>query len=168
MNRLNVFKNSYYRWCYPSCWWKNIRMFFRSFKYAYQRITKGFCDMDIWDLDNYYLNIFTGTLNYLANYHMGYPDRSPYETDEKWTKHLRETADCFYRANEMNEYYPTPASNVWWAYMKDKDFTDKKDAQAQAYSKAMATEETNNALKRKKDLEQGLDNLKDCFFDLWD
>lgn len=35
MNDLNVFKQLYCPWKYPSNWIKNITLFFRQFKWAY-------------------------------------------------------------------------------------------------------------------------------------
>ena len=107
MNPLNVFNNPYYRWRYPDCWLKNARMFFRSFKYAYQRITRGWANCDTWDLDSYYSKIFNGTLNYLADNHWGYPGNNQFPDDESWTKYLKVMAQKFYQCDESNAlFYP--------------------------------------------------------------
>lgn len=47
MSDLNVFKFGYYSWRCPL---RNIRQFFRNIKYAWQRATKGYCDVDVWSL----------------------------------------------------------------------------------------------------------------------
>ena len=53
MNKLNVFNTQWCPWKYPNNWIRNARLFFRQFKWAYQRMTRGFCDFDTWDLDSY-------------------------------------------------------------------------------------------------------------------
>ena len=179
MNRLNVFKNPYYRWRYPSCWWKNIRMFFRSFKYAYQRITRGWADCDTWDLDNYYLDLFNGTLNHLAEHHMGYPGNDEFDTDEKWTAYLKEMAQQFYRANESNEFYDTPEADKWWEWVQQHPPTWEKEnvngvelhryiREDGPYDKTMMEEDHMLTYLRHKDMENGLDMLKHVFNQLWD
>ena len=106
MNQLNVFNNPYYKWYYPQYWHKNIRMFFRSIKYAYQRITKGYADCDTFNLDNYYLNIFTGTLNHLADNHWGYPGNDEFPDDEsKYETELIKEMVKMCENNNFNIFY---------------------------------------------------------------
>ena len=105
MNRINVFNNPYNRWSRPSCWGKNLRLFFSSFRWAYERITRGFASCDVCDLDNYYLDIFAGTLNALADDHESYMCSEEFPDDESWTKYLREMAQKFYNANSPNRVY---------------------------------------------------------------
>ena len=164
MNKLNVFNNPYYKWRYPSCWFKNIRMFIHSIKYAYQRITKGYADCDTFDLDSYYLDIFNGTLNYLADHHWGYPGHDEFDTDEKWTAYLKEMAQKFYQANESNEYYDTPNQEKWWEWIEENNSNSKDNS----YIKDMLNEERFLAWRREQDMREGLDMMKNVFFSLWD
>lgn len=179
MNPLNVFKNPYYKWRYPSCWLKNVRMFFRSFKYAYQRATRGYADSDCWDLDAYYLNLLEGSLNHLADNHWGYPGNEEFDTDEKWTAYLKEMAQQFHRANESNEYYDTPEADKWWEWVQAHPATWKKEdvngvelsrlnRDKGPYDKSMMEEERLLAYLRQKDMECGFDMLKHVYFSLWD
>ena len=170
-NQLNVFNNFYYKWYYPQYWHKNISMFLRSFKAAYQRITRGFCDRDTFDLDSYYLHIFTGTLNHLADNHWGYPGHGDFDTDEKWTAYLKELAHKFYLANETNEAYPTPEADKWWEWVKehpfdknDPDFADRENP----YSESMFQEGNRIDEERDKEMREGIDMLKRVFWNLWD
>lgn len=179
MNKLNVFNNPYYKWRYPNCWVKNIKMFFHSFKYAYQRVTKGYADCDTFDLDSYYLNIFNGTLNYLADNHWGYPGNKEFDTDEKWTAYLKEMANCFYRANESNEFYDTPEADKWYEWIKEHPASweeaevngvklNQYNRAEGPYDKSMIEEEKILSYRREKDMEKGIDMLKRVFFQLWD
>ena len=179
MNKLNVFNNPYYKWYYPQYWHKNIRMFFRSIKYAYQRITRGWADCDTWDLDSYYLDLFHDTLTYLAEHHMGYPGNDEFDTDEKWTAYLKEMAQKFYQANESNEYYDTPEADKWWEWIQQHPATWKKEKVGNIelsrhiredgpYDKSMMEEDRFLSYLRHKDMEHGLDMLKHVYFNLWD
>lgn len=163
MNQLNVFNNPYYKWYYPQYWHKNIRMFFRSIKYAYQRITKGYANCDTFDLDNYYLNIFTGTLNHLADNHWGYPGNDEFPDDESWTKYLKEMALKFYNANESNEAYPTPEADKWWKWIEEHDKNIDNP-----YSETMFEEGNENDKKRDKEMHEGMKMLDHVFWSLWD
>ena len=180
MNQLNVFNNPYYKWYYPQYWHKNIRMFFRSIKYAYQRITKGYADCDTFNLDNYYLNIFTGTLNHLADNHWGYPGNDEFPDDESWTKYLKEMAQLFYQSQESNNYYPTPEGDKWSAWLDEhpngnwiEDMLNEKpvkryDSDANPYSKSMFEEDLENAKKRDADFRKAWDMMGKVMFSLWD
>lgn len=163
MNQLNVFNNPYYKWYYPQYWHKNIRMFFRSIKYAYQRITKGYANCDTFDLDNYYLNIFTGTLNHLADNHWGWPGNEEFPEDEDWIKYLKEMALKFYNANESNEAYPTPEADKWWKWIKEHDKNIDNP-----YSETMFQEANENDIKRDKEMHEGIKMLDHVFWSLWD
>jgi hypothetical protein len=164
MNHLNVFNNPYYRWWYPNCWLKNIKMFIRSIKYAYQRITRGWANCDTWDLDDYYEHIIADTLNYLADNHMGYPGNNEFPDDEIWTKYLKDMAQKFYNGNEANDVYPTPEGNKWWKWIEDHP----DEYSNNPYSKSMSDEEYANAIKREEDIKEGLKMLIPVWKNLWD
>ena len=172
MNKLNVFNNPYYKWYYPDCWIKNLRMFFRSFKWAYQRITKGFANCDTFDLDGYYLDIFTGTLNHLADNHWGYPGNDEFPDDESWTRYLKNIAEKFYKANETNEAYPTPEADKWWewikAHPKENVFAVDGKKEENPYGKAMFEESNAIDIQRDKEMREGMNMLKHVFWSLWD
>ena len=80
----------YGSWKYPACWFRNIKTFCRGFKYAYQRIVRGFSDYDCFDLDTYYLRNMSATLRHLADTSMGYPINY---TPESWAEKLHSMAD---------------------------------------------------------------------------
>lgn len=168
MNHLNVFKNPYYKWYYPDCWIKNARMFFRSFKYAYQRVTRGWANCDTWDLDDYLEHVIAGTLNYLADNHMGYPGNEKFPDDETWTKYLKDTAQKFYNGNEINDVYPTPEGDKWWNWVEDnlKESDFLKDTNP--YTEAMCAEEQKNAQQREADVQEGLKMIAAIWKNLWD
>lgn len=168
MNKLNVFNNPYYKWRYPDCWIKNIRMFFRSFKWAYQRATKGFANCDTYDLDSYYLDIFTGTLNYLADNHWGYPGNDKFPDDESWTKYLKDMAQKFYNANETNNAFPTPEADKWWKWIEEHPKENLIDKNDNPYGKSMFDEANELDRKRDAELHEGIKMLDEVYWSLWD
>ena len=104
--KLNVFKMcSYSPWKYPPNWWRNIKQFFRHFKWGWQRATKGYCEYDLFAFDEYYLNLIANTLHEFANKTQGYP--GTYETFEKWQQHIHDLGDEFKEIADIlwKEYY---------------------------------------------------------------
>ena len=161
----NVFKYGYVPWRYPKNWLGNIELFFRHFKWAYQRATKGFCDMDTWSLDISILDYLSGTIEQLANTTHGYPCDPRFPTPESWEEFLHSMAHDFYRANEANDYYDHPAQDAW--YQEVKDATNIREYNTQS-STAMLEEIKDLAEIRDKDLEVGLIKLGEVFHNLWD
>lgn len=164
----NVFKYGYTPWRYPSNWRDNIELFFRHFKWAYQRATKGFCDMDTWSLDNSILNYLSGTIEQLADTCHGYPGDDRFPTPESWDKFLREMANDFYRANEANDYYDHPAYDAWEAELDKRTTLEEKLYYDGEIAAAMIQEGRDLAEIRDKDLEIGLMKLGEVFRNLWD
>lgn len=75
---------------------KNVKRFF---KYSFQRITKGYCDKDVWEMYPHLQAIIPAMLSELRENHMGYPvineKDTPEEGDERWNKILDRMAFCF-------------------------------------------------------------------------
>lgn len=163
MNPLNVFNNPKLPLKYPSNWGKRITMFMRSFKYAYQRATKGFADCDLWDFDSYLLYILSHGLEAFANTTIGYPGNKEFPTYESWSRYVREMAMHFLKAQESNDYFLHPKEDEWWAEVqKTKGEVDE------TIVSAMIEEAKENQDKREAQLTLGLYKLQHVFFHLWD
>lgn len=155
MNKLNVLTYGYLPWGRPGNWIKNIGQFFRNVKYAYQRVTRGFCDWDTWELDHYYSELFYQSLSYLADHHYGYPGVGEFDTDEKWTKYLKNMAELFRTCSmEASDRYPDKFDR----YLEFSD--SEKAAWFQLENKVWEDQI--------KDKDQAFDMLKKSFYDLWD
>ena len=164
----NIFKAcSYYTWKNPKNWWDNIKLFFRRFKWAYQRATRGFADYDIWSMDSWILGIFNGALTQLVNNHWGYPCNDKFPEDEDWTKYLHEMADLFYKADESNAAYSHPAYDKWAAYLDEHPNINILQDE-NPYSKEMYLEECELSKKRQEDFEKAWKMMGEVFFNLWD
>lgn len=79
---LNVFTYGYLNWKHP---FHNIKMFFRNIRRAWQRATKGYCDWDVFDLDQYWQGMMICSLEDLRK-EGGYP--GCLESEEEWEQIL--------------------------------------------------------------------------------
>ena len=122
-DNLNVFKHSWLYWRYPRNWGKNIVDFFRRIKWAWQRATRGYCDLDVWNFNVYHTNLIIAALSNLAENHMGYAvylkDGTKIKDDEEWTQCIMEIVRHFKTAQEFEDYWE-------WPYDKQ----DYEDAEA--------------------------------------
>lgn len=116
MKRINIFTYGYWNWKYPSFWPHNCLQFFKNFKYAWQRATKGYCDIDLWELDYFYTYLFADSLHEFAERSHGAPDTfcgQDTGVGQTWKDYINETADCFEKSLE----------NTWECFPAvDEDF----------------------------------------------
>ena len=69
---------------------------------AWMRATCGWCYMDTWNVDAWFLEVMPQMLRHLAKYGSGYPGTEPFETPEKWDDWLNAMADTFESLQEEN------------------------------------------------------------------
>lgn len=70
-------------------------------KYSVQRIRRGWCDRDTFDIDMWFLNIFPEMLTYFKEKALGYPAYYIYDkemTEDEWDDILDEMIKCFKKA----------------------------------------------------------------------
>lgn len=91
---MNILKFGYFPWKYPSNWFRNFKQFFKNIKFAYQRITRGYADCDIWSFDVYLAEIISKGTSQLARTTHSYPtDMTPVE----WENYLTTISEIFNR-----------------------------------------------------------------------
>lgn len=161
MHPLNIFKPIGLPLKYPQNWIKEGRAFFRSFRYAYQRITRGAAESDYWDWDHTLLHLFYDGLDWFIHHSMSFPGNEQFPTVEAWNEHLEKIKQLFYQADETNEYYPTPYAKKWWA-------TVQAGEENTELAQAMCQEEQLNSRKRQRDFQQAWKMMGEIFFHLWD
>lgn len=61
MHEMNVFAQGYLGWRHPLF---NIKVFFKNIKRAWHRATKGYCDIDCYNLNFFYLELMIGSLEH--------------------------------------------------------------------------------------------------------
>lgn len=100
MSELSVFKYGA-----DYCWWKlhkSIPTLFRRLKWGWQRAVKGYCDCDLFSLDEYYLELFSETLEELANTTHGWPDKD-FKTYDDWIYFLKKMSRKFKEAQLFSD-----------------------------------------------------------------
>lgn len=97
---------------FPRSVFHNIGQFFRNIKFAYQRITKGYADFDLWNLDYYIRAVLTKSINELADIAHGYPGVGLFSDEQakqdgykdgydRWVSYLKEMSRHF--ANSIED-----------------------------------------------------------------
>lgn len=81
--------------------WRFFRELYYSFKYAWQRATKGYSFYDSMDMDDFLLHTIPGMLRDIANGD-SFPGIEPFETYEKWQDYCNSLADVFESLQEEN------------------------------------------------------------------
>lgn len=100
----------YLSWKYPSCWWKNIRWFFRSFKITFERACKGYSSYDIMNLDDYFVGMLACALEDFAEKNIGMPqeyvDAANGDSDkafENWNSDIKRASQLLFQSLESLE-----------------------------------------------------------------
>lgn len=145
---LNVFEKAPYRW-----WqiWKIIKFYFGTLKCAWQRMTNGYCYRDVYDLSEFYLELFSASLNELSKTAHGYP--VDFEDMETWQNYLKEMADHFLAAS----------TNIQYMTQRVLNHENLSEDNAQELIKAVM----NDNKYREEHLDKALNMFKERFYDLW-
>lgn len=94
-------------------WWINLpfrlrwytKDFFRSIKYAYQRVVKGYDDRALWNLNSYLIPIILPALRHLqSDDAMGYP--MGFADQEAWNIELRKMIRAFELIEADSDWSP--------------------------------------------------------------
>ena len=158
MSWLNVFDKPWRNlpWLHP----RNLKYLKSNFECAKQRITKGWCYRDWFNLDSWFETVFPELLEEFVKNHHGLPNKdyskNPPEfihwSKGNFTAEEEEKYDAVYRDYLLELAQHLRNAGVEW---EDSELKDK-------YSYL----EYNDYCQ--KELEKGLDMLKQCFFELWD
>ena len=134
MNRLNVFRDE------VGCGWHFIlrhplkfsRYVLKDIKFGWQRVTRGWADCDVWNMDSWFLAIAPEMLRALADRTDAYPSQG-FKTWDEWIRFLRNLADKFESCQEKKQ----EERNEWFeSYIhgkgKDKELAERYFARAEA------------------------------------
>lgn len=162
---MNILKNyPYAKRYYLTHPWKIISQTFRNIKFAWQRITKGYCEYDYWNIDCYLLKLLPELFDdFRKNLH-GYPCSF---TKEEWDNFLlKEVIEPLRNARddqnvEINEFEEKVND-----YFKDKPLTDMNCPQ-ELWNNYLAREnEITNW--RDKQMRKGFVAIITEFWSFWD
>ena len=169
MNKLNVFNTYWCPWKYPSNWPSNFRVFFRQFKWAYQRITKGYCDFDYWDWDTWMSQLIAQSLKELADKTHGYPGTDQFPTYESWKDYLYNIVNLL--EFSLRDDLPNEYEEAWMKKWEEKDFDiiNREDTpeEKEITDKYLAIE-NNNAILKKEAQDKALKLLIPIWNQCWD
>ena len=170
MNNLNIFNHLWCPWRYPSNWIRNIRMFFRSFKWGYQRVTRGYADYDWWNWDMWMTELMAQSLKTMANKTIGYPGNDEFPTYESWIEYLNKIVNLLqYSLSELpNEY-----EEAWLKILETKKTFEEKfngkrtPEEEEIINKYLDIEVNNDKSKYEAQLE-AINMIKHVWGHLWD
>lgn len=80
--------------------WGNIKYIPRMFKWAFQRMVRGYCDGDVWEFDTYLANVIVGGLRQLSKTTHTYSDN--FSSAEEWCSFLDSVANDIEEAMSEN------------------------------------------------------------------
>ena len=123
----SAFRRSPYRWQYrlkhPG---KEVLDFCRNLKYCVQRIRKGYCDADVWDIYGWFLSVMPDMLQELKENHVAYPDPLDGETASteeegirRWESILDRMIFLFREADEDTCTKKNPYDKRYWKASKE-------------------------------------------------
>lgn len=144
---LNLFTRPPYRWWQFK---KNFLYILGTIKCMRQRITKGYCFRDVWNLGDFYITLFSNSIKDLADTTNSFPLDFRYYQD--WINYLNIMSTHFKKAQEINdEIY-----NI-----ETKEAPDEENQSMSDFYKTKRK-------RKSQELEDGLNMLKDRIEDLWD
>ena len=155
---------------------RNIPQLFRNIKYAYQRITRGYSDADVWSLDYFISELLYGALNQLAD--EGYTwNNEKFNTPEEWKAYLKDMANHFNNCLIDNSEKSDETYDKLCKYRQEKiaqgiNTTLSDDIEKDPYLTELINDwlesEKEVSLKREQEKNLACDMLKEIFFSLWD
>lgn len=143
--------------------WRRLRIFrtvFRNLKYAWQRITKGYCDMDVWNLYDWFLQIMPRMLTQLAMNAHGYP--ANFNSYDEWQQWLLDKAEALSSCREDESNWNI-YEQEYMAHINDED-----NETARAITRKYFDEEKRLAEEQQDLLENTFIDLSKHFYGLWD
>ena len=170
MNDLNVFNNNFLPWCYPANWIKNIRVFFRQFKWAYQRITRGYSDIDWYDMDTHLTMLISQMLRTMADEGMGYPGNEEFPTYDSWKDYLYKI--IYYLNYSIQDSMPNEYEDAWlktWENRPINEWLNKEQSpEDKEVTNKYLDKELENDNKKYAAAQKALKMLAHVWGNLWD
>ena len=162
---MNILKNyPYAKRYYFTHPWKIIPQTFRNIKFAWQRITKGYCEYDYWNIDCYLLKLLPELFDDFRKSLHGYPCSF---TEEEWNNFLlKEVIEPLRNARDDQKVEINEFEEKVNDYFKDKPLTDMNCPQ-ELWDNYMAREkEITNW--RDKQMRKGFIAIITEFWSFWD
>ncbi len=163
----NVFH--FYRFPFGACLrhpLRSVRHCCRRLKYAWQRATRGWCNLDVWCMSDHLLTVLPQMLRFLAKHGCSSPlDMSGDDWREWLYAQAKRMEFCGADSDELNPYWPKLRATLWdhttlWDHMTDVDVEALRDGY-RACAQSIQT-------RKEAVLKEAFDELADHFDDLCD
>ena len=108
--------------------------YWRDLKCAYERVTKGYCFRDLWNIDYWFLNVFPRMLQDFNKIRNGHPGII---TEEEWNTIIEDMIISFKNADEEQTDYLNKYEEEYDKIIckEDNNYTDKeKELQKNYYN----------------------------------
>ncbi len=86
---------------HPLVWFRDV---YWNLKEFIHRGKYGFVEMDLCDWSSWWVSIGANALKYMANHGTGFYEIAPYDTFEKWQKHMYEIAEKLEQCKELMRF----------------------------------------------------------------
>ena len=139
-----------------------IKLFFRRLKWARQRITKGYCDYDLWDSTGFYTKLIPKMLRQLAEETDGYPTELDFE---QWQEILKRIAFCIEQSSMDNDLFTEEWSRYFKLLSDEKTSTNVEEIN-KAREEWIKAAETRSK-EREKMKEEAFQLLSKYWYALW-
>lgn len=128
----------------------------------YQRITKGYCESDLFSLDEHLLDLIPAMIRDLRDNLHSYPEEYSFEG---WKNYLTEMANHFEMAHTWFDEEPEIYKNEYQEDFRKTSIMNPKfpDIREKYLDRKKEIQETKD-----KELEKGLEMLRKEFRHLWD
>lgn len=180
MNYNNVWYFAYSKRYYLTHPWKWIKEVGYNIRAAWQRATRGWTYVDVWNMDTWFLHTIPPMLRYLAEYGCGYPGRPPFDGEQgaqRWKDWLLETADLLDSGREdwqekHNQYYDEYIKHLmeeWEPPTKDEHgFLVHKSRELSEHDKKYFARAKELSEQGEKNIRIALGRMAEWFYSLWD
>ena len=154
----------------PIAW---IKWFFGIFRNIHQRATRGYCEYDLWHLNDYYAEMMANSLEHFAETAQGYPNNYA-ENPDKWVEDIKDISISF-RAWQFDT-----TEEAWKKYWQRREKLEAENPKATVKGLEIMDSELltlkRMAINTEVELEKakyervknGFDKLKTIFPALWD
>lgn len=138
--------------------WRVFKRFWRNVRAAWHRITRGYCDYDVWNIYDWFLTVMPPMLRQLANEGSSYP--ADQESPQVWHDWLYKLAKNFEQCVEGA--IPNKYEHVFMNHINDDD------DEARAIVAKYFAREKEIAEERQDLIENTLIEMSKHFYSLWD
>lgn len=148
-----------------------LKSFLREIKYAWQRATRGFDDLALWNYHSWFARISCEIFKELSKNHCGHPFDL---TEEEWAVTLERLSFLFSEIDEdtcsvRNEYEKDFYEILLQEYDKNREKTWARISETPDEVKENYYKRENEIFEyRNKCKDEALDLIKEYFWNLWD